>query len=92
MAARPRKTLGKREQKTFKGRFAVHLQALLDDRGWTHHDLANRAGLKEPTLRKWLRGESVTDTLDLEALASALNTPEHPIADYRMVLPPPLGG
>lgn len=90
MAAKPRKTLTRKERKTPKGRFAVRIYDLLFERNWTPADLASRFGCGEPTVRKWLRAESVPETLDLEALGKAFDTPEHPVDDYRLILPPPL--
>lgn len=89
MAPRQQKQLTKREQRTPKGRFATHIAALMEERGFDHNDLAKRMDVGEATVRKWLRAESVPETLDLEALGKALDTPEHPLPDYRMVLPPP---
>jgi ribosome-binding protein aMBF1 (putative translation factor) len=86
---RPRKQINKREAKTPGGRFALHLQALLEKRGWDHHKLAELAGVKEFTVRSWLRGEALPESRILEAIGKALNTKEHPFPDYRLVLPPP---
>jgi transcriptional regulator with XRE-family HTH domain len=71
-----------------KGRFAAHLKALLDQRGLTTQAFADAAGVGEPTVRKWLRAESVPETLDLQRIGDALDTTKHPFPDYRMILPP----
>lgn len=86
--ARPRKYLSHDEQKTFRGRFAMHLQAMLDARGWLPQDLARRLKLRPPAIRKWLRADGGPELTLLERLAAALCTREHPVADYRDVLPP----
>lgn len=88
MAARPRKKLTKRELAKPKGRFAAHIQALLDERGWDTNEAAWRFGVGEPTVRKWLRAESVPETLDLQRIGKALDIPGYPFPDYRQVLPP----
>ena len=83
VAARERKKLTKAEQRTPKGRFAMHLAALMQQRAIDNKTLADRLGIGEATVRKWLRAESVPETLDLEALGKALG-----LLDYRSVLPP----
>lgn len=85
---RPRKQLTKRDLRKPKGRFAAHLQALLDARGLSTAAFAKSVGVGEPTVRKWLRAESVPETLDLERIGQALDLPGHPFPDYRMILPP----
>lgn len=77
-------------RRTAKGRFALHLDALLIERGMDSAKLADASGIAEPTIRKWLRGESIPPVTSLPAIAKALNTSEHPLADYRQVLPPTL--
>lgn len=89
VAPRQQKQLTKREQRTPKGRFATHIAALMAERGLDHKALAERMDIGEATVRKWLRAESVPETLDLERLGKALDTTEHPLPDYRLVLPPP---
>lgn len=84
-----RKQLSREERRTPKGRFAAHLQALLDERGLTTAGFAGAIGVGEPTVRKWLRADSVPETLDLERIGKALNTAKHPFPDYRHILPPP---
>lgn len=91
VAARPRKKLSKAELRTQKGRFAAHIERLLFERGWKPADLAARLGLSEPAIRRWLRGEVTPDTMDLERIGKAFDTPEFPLPDYRDVLPPPTG-
>lgn len=81
---RPPKELSKKEQRTFRGRFAMHLQSLLTASGVSKDELANETGLGEPTIRKWLRADGTPDVSSLESIAAALG-----IDDYRMVLPPP---
>lgn len=86
--ARPRKHLSRDTQRTFRGRFAAHLQAMLDERGWMPHDLARRLKLRPPAIRKWLRADGGPELTLLERLAAALCTRQHPVKDYRDVLPP----
>ena len=82
---RARKELSKAEQRTFRGRFATHLQSLLTAAGMSTGDLAKETGLGEPAIRKWLRADGTPDPTSMELVAEALG-----IDDYRLVLPPPL--
>lgn len=82
---RPSKELTKQEQRTFRGRFALHLEALLAASGMTKDSLATETGLGEPTIRKWLRAEGTPDPKSMELVAEALG-----IDDYRMIFPPPI--
>jgi transcriptional regulator with XRE-family HTH domain len=84
MSPRPRKELTKDDLKTFRGRFAAHLMALMESAGKTNTDIANATGLGEPAVRRWLRGEGVPELSVLESIADALG-----VADYRELLPPP---
>ena len=90
MSPRPRKELSKAEKRTPWGRFALHLRALMDERGWDHQELASRmnGAATEAAVRKWLRAEGMPDYERLVALGEALDTREHPFPDYRMALPP----
>ena len=88
VAARPRKQLTRKDLRSPKGRFAAHIEALLQERGMSTAALATAIGVGEPTVRKWLRAESVPETLDLQRIGKALDTKAHPFPDYRMVLPP----
>lgn len=81
---RPRKELSKRELKTFRGRFAAHLESLMEAAGFTKDDLAEETGLGEATIRKWLRAEGTPDFPSMEKVADALG-----LDDYRLLLPPP---
>lgn len=90
VAPNPRKKLTKAERKTPLGRFAAHLEGLLAERGWDSHKFSEVSGIAEPTIRKWLRGDGFPAVASLPELAEHLNTTEHPMPDYRMVLPPKL--
>lgn len=90
MAAKPRKKLTKAELRTPHGKFAAHFSMLLDERGWDSKKFSDLADIKEPTIRKWLRGESIPAVVDLPAIYDAMSTREYPLADYRFVLPPTL--
>ena len=72
--ARPRKELSRKELRTYAGRFAAHLAALLEERGWSTLHAATNFGVGEPAVRKWLRAESVPDAETLERIGKALNT------------------
>lgn len=74
-----------KDRRTAKGRFALHLDALLIERGMDSVKLAKASEIAEPTIRKWLRGESIPPVTSLPAIAKALG-----MADYRQVLPPTL--
>jgi hypothetical protein len=84
---RPPKKLSKSEAKKPKGQFAARIAALISERRWTTAQAAARFGVGEPTVRKWLRAESVPETLDLRRIGNALDTAENPFPDYRMILP-----
>lgn len=81
---RPPKELSKEERSTFQGRFALHLQTLMDAAGKTKDDIAEATGLGEAAIRRWLRAEGAPDLHNLEKIAAALN-----LDDYRELLPPP---
>jgi hypothetical protein len=84
------KKLTAKERRTDKGRFAVHLAALLKERSWDAQDLADHIGLGVHAVRRWLRAEVMPSDLDmLQTIGRALDTTDHPMPDYRMVLPPP---
>lgn len=85
----PQKELTKREAKSLGevGAFALHLAALLKERGWTHDDLAERCAaakldIKEHAIRAWLRGENMPKSHHLRPLAGVLG-----LADKRHILP-----
>ncbi len=84
---RPPKTLSKAELKTARGRFAAHLAALLKQRGWDHHQFAERLGLSEQTVRKWLRADGMPAIESLRKVGEALDCKAHPLKDYRLILP-----
>lgn len=91
-----RATVGKRQSVLTKraaaklgepGAFALHLAALLQERGWTHQDLAQKcqaAGLpiEEHAVRAWLRGENMPKSHHLRPLAEVLG-----LNDRRQILP-----
>lgn len=86
---KPQKELTKREAKDLGevGAFALHLAALLKERGWTHDDLAERCeaaklDIKEHAIRAWLRGENMPKSHHLRPLAKVLG-----LADKRHILP-----
>lgn len=87
--SRQRKQLTKGEARKLgePGAFALHLDALLTERGISPQELADSckaAGLpiEEHTVRAWLRGENMPKTHHLRKLGKALG-----LADYRHVLP-----
>jgi hypothetical protein len=83
------KQLSKSEQKTLEGQFALILTSLLAERGWDWNKAAKEFGVGEPAVRKWMRAESYpTNWERLRAMGKALNTPEFPFPDWRMLLPP----
>jgi transcriptional regulator with XRE-family HTH domain len=55
----------------------------MDEVGITSKALAAKLGIKEPTVRYWLRAETFPDIETLAALGKALG-----LDDYRKVLPP----
>ena len=77
------KVLSKEEQRTISGRFAMHLRARMDQQGMTTTALASKLRLGEPTIRAWLRGDTLPPIERLEPLGKALG-----LSDYRLVLPP----
>ena len=90
VAPRPQKKLTAADKRTDAGRFAVHLTALMAERGWDHNKLAERLGCTDAAVRRWLRAEVMPRYIeDFKALGRALDVPEHPFPDYRLVLPPP---
>ena len=90
MAPKKAKKLSRKDLASPEGRFATHFMALLDERGWTKEQFSERSGIPDPTIRKWLRAESMPLAVEtLEAIAKALDTRQHPLTDYRFVLPPP---
>ena len=82
-----RKVLSAKEKRTPAGKFAIRLQSLLDERGWTVPQLEERSGIAGPTLRRWLRAEGFPKVVEMPRLGEALNTPSHPFPDWRMILP-----
>lgn len=90
MSPKKPKTLNRQEKAKPKGRYATHFLALLAERGWTKEQFSDKSGIPDATIRKWLRAESMpSDVETLESIAAAFNTPQHPLTDYRLVLPPP---
>lgn len=88
MAPQNKKQLSKAEKQTAIGKFALHLQALLDERGWDSHKLAERISVGEPAVRRWLRAEAMPGDLKLlRELGEAMHTAKHPFADWRLILP-----
>ena len=85
----PQKELTAKEAKSLGefGAFALHLAALLKERGWTHDDLAAKCkaaklDIKEHAVRAWLRGENMPKAKDLRPLAKVLG-----LSDRRHILP-----
>lgn len=69
------------------GAFALHLAALLQEREWTHQQLAEKcqaAGLpiEEHAVRAWLRGENMPKSHYLRPLGEVLG-----LTDPRHILP-----
>jgi len=85
----PQKELTKREAKALGevGAFALHLAALLKERGWDHAALSEKckaAGLpiEEHAVRAWLRGENMPKSQFLRPLAGVFG-----LKDKRHILP-----
>lgn len=83
------KVLTKREarDKGELGAFALHLAALLQERGWDHAALSKackRAGLpiEEHAVRAWLRAENMPKAQHLRGIGKVLG-----LADPRHILP-----
>ena len=88
--AKKRRKLTSTERKTIEGRFAVHLRALMDAKGWQVGDLHEQltrfaVDIEKPAIHVWLRGKSLPKAKFLEPLGRALG-----LKDYREVLPPPV--
>jgi len=70
------------------GAFALHLAALLNERGWDHHKLSEKLSeakvkVSEAGVRMWLRGDNMPKAEDLRAIGRALG-----LEDPRHILPP----
>ena len=91
MAARKNVGMGKaakrltaKEKRTDEGAFAEHFVSLLNERQMTKDGFVEASGIKDATVRAWLRAESIPLSLPvLRIIAKTLG-----IADYRLVLPP----
>lgn len=86
---KPQKQLTKREAKSLGelGAFALHLAALLSERGWSHQDLADACKkadlpIEEHAVRSWLRGDAMPKAHNLRPLAKVLG-----LKDARHILP-----
>jgi ribosome-binding protein aMBF1 (putative translation factor) len=67
------------------GRFALHLDSLLKERGLTSVELAKKCTdleIQEYTIRSWLRGDSMPRAHHLRPLAKILG-----LKDLRHILP-----
>lgn len=87
--SRQRKQLTKAEARKLgePGSFALHLDALLTERGISPQDLAESCKalglpIEEHAVRAWLRGENMPKAHHLRKLGKALG-----LADYRHILP-----
>jgi hypothetical protein len=92
-----RKVLTKAESRTEQGRFALHLQGLLNACGWDSTDLADRLKrakvvAAEPAIRAWLRGDGMPKAKDLRAIGRIFMSADVPsevrLSDPRHILPP----
>ncbi len=88
---RKRREISKSDR-DWAARFALRLRALLEDRGWTSADVAERltaAGLAGDSIRtvdSWLASQRLPQLKDLEQIGAALG-----LDDYRLdLLPEPL--
>jgi hypothetical protein len=91
LAPQPTKQLTAKERRTPAGKFAVHLQRLLDDRGLSGPVFARMIGVDPPAVRRWLRADGIPGTIEIAIrMGKALNMPGHPFPDWREVLPPNL--
>lgn len=89
VSPRQSKKLTAAERRSDRGQFATHLAALMREREVTTEDLAKAARIDAPTIRRWLRAEVLpNDLTTLKKLRRALDTTEHPMPDYRLILPP----
>jgi hypothetical protein len=82
IVGKPKKVLKPSDLRTFKGRFAAHLFALMEQHGIDAVRVAKACGLKEPAVRRWLRADGLPALDHLETLGKLFNLP-----DYRDVLP-----
>lgn len=86
----PRKTIDPNSTE-LRHRFALHLRALLDSKGWGASELHRQiilAGLTHSlgAVHSWLSGKRIPEAQDLETLAGIVIPGE----DWRQILPPPL--
>ena len=83
MAPKPRKRLTAADKRTSEGKFAVVLEKLMAERGVTTQQLADAVGIKEPTVRAWLRAESIPgDVRLIKAIGQHFK-----LADWRLIIP-----
>lgn len=80
---RPRLPLTREQRKTPAGRFALHLDKLMQERGWSVREVAERSGFSESRIRSWLRAAYMPETPDLQTLGESFD-----LDDYRFILPP----
>jgi ribosome-binding protein aMBF1 (putative translation factor) len=78
------------KERDLQARFALHLRSIMERKGWTSRDVAERitaAGLNigPRGIDVWLRAEGMPKAKDIEVVGRALG-----FRDYRDVLPPPL--
>jgi hypothetical protein len=88
MAAQPRKRLTREQRATELGKFATHLQKLLDERDLSVTAFAEAIETDLPTVRRWLRAETMPGSLALlKRIGKALHSKEHPFPEWRFILP-----
>lgn len=66
-------------------RFALKLRGLMEKKGWSSADLAERIDVNNRAIDAWMRARSMPQPETLEPLARAFG-----ISDYRKILPEPL--
>ena len=84
------KAMNKREARALgeRGAFALHLKALLNERGWSNQDFSDRLAvvgltISEAGIRTWIRGDGMPKAEDLRTVGKALG-----LSDPRHILPP----
>lgn len=89
VAPKERKKLTAAEKRTPEGRFAVQLESLMAERGVGSFELGRAIGVKEPTVRAWLRAESLPGDVKLvRRLGKYMHQPPRfPFPDWRQILP-----
>jgi ribosome-binding protein aMBF1 (putative translation factor) len=59
------------DKKTVRGRFGLHLRALMESRGWNHDVLSERCGLSRTTIYNYTSGQRSPSIDELASIARA---------------------